>query len=77
MTFTKESLKYRSEVLKYVGFGLCTPFGSIVINAFSDKDYLHHNFSMLYFLLSIIILCLGSLCIERGLDILEEYGDNL
>jgi len=54
-----------------------TPCGSIVINAFSDKDYLQHNFSMLYLLVSIIILCLGYLCIERGLDILEKYGANL
>jgi hypothetical protein len=77
MAFTKESLKYRSEVLKYTGFGLCTPCGSIVINALSDRNYLHDNFSMLYLLVSIIFLCLGYLCIERGLDILEKYGANL
>jgi len=77
MVFTKESLKYRSEVLKYTGFALCTPCGSIVINAFTDKNYLHDNFSMLYLFASIIVLCLGYLCIERGLDILEKYGANL
>jgi hypothetical protein len=77
MAFTKESLKYRSEVLKYVGFAMCTPFGSIVINTLCDKDYLQDSFSMLYFVMSLMILGLGYSFIERGLDILEKYGDGL
>jgi hypothetical protein len=64
MRLNQESLKYRAEILKYLGIVLCVPVGTSILFLLTNMNYI--------FPFRLLAL-LGVQCIYRGMHILDKY----
>ncbi len=74
MILAKESLKYRAEVLKYIGFAFMSPFSASVFMILTAYDEGVSRFKLAVFIISCVLFILGIKCVLRGIDILELYS---
>jgi hypothetical protein len=70
MRLNQESLKYRAEILKYLGIVLCVPVGTSILLLLTNINYI---FPFRLFTISLPLALLGVQCIYRGMHILDKY----
>ena len=70
MRLNQESLKYRAEILKYLGIVLCVPVGTSILFLLTNINYI---FPFRLFTISLPLALLGVQCIYRGMHILDKY----
>lgn len=66
-----EPQKYKSEVIKLIGFALIAPFGRAISDPYLIKDFgLLLSFTFIAY--TVVLLMLGLACILKGHDILKK-----
>lgn len=64
---TSEKNKYKADVLKIAGFAVMSPFGVIVLKIFDESKFYLDFKHFIFFLISILLLYLGVIIVNRGL----------
>jgi hypothetical protein len=70
MKLNQESLKFRADLLKYLGIVFCVPLGTSLLLVLTDISY---ALPLRFFLISLPLALLGVKCIYHGIWILDEY----
>jgi len=75
--FRELEAKYKSEVHKFTGFALMSPFSIKITNIFIQEEFVFDFsfFQILSWFVVCILFIIGVLVIYRGLDVVEEYQD--
>lgn len=73
MPFILETIKYRADFMKILGYWLCSPFATHLFNIVNTSN-LDVNFHFLPFLLSLCLAILGTFCIILGMLLLDLYA---
>jgi hypothetical protein len=64
MKLNQESLKFRADLLKYLGIVFCVPLGTSLLLLLTDINY---ALPMRFFLISLPLALLGVKCIYHGI----------
>jgi hypothetical protein len=77
MSFLVEAIKFRADVMKTIGYGLCSPLCAYLLFLISDYDSFVAKFNLLIFMVYILLTSIGAKCIIVAVKLLDMYSCNV
>jgi len=74
MSFLIEAVKFRVDVMKTIGYGLCSPLYAYMLFLISDYDSFLAKFNLWIFMIYILLTMIGAKCIIFAVSLLDMYS---